>query len=122
VHQRSGRSRKPFVKVNCARLADSEIGRELLRRAASEPAQGRLFEAAAGGSVFLEENSALPLTVPAELLPAVGDAEVLGARSPRAPLDACLITSTSRDFGELIANGTLRSDLHFWLGGIHLNV
>jgi two-component system, NtrC family, response regulator AtoC len=123
IHQRSSRSRKPFVKVNCARLADSEIGRELLGRSGPGPVRGRLFEMASGGTVFLEEVGALSLAMQAELLHAVGDAEVLSATSLHAlPLDVRFISSTSNDFSGLIGGGAFRSDLHYWLGGIHLYV
>jgi len=123
IHQRSSRGRKPFVKINCARLSDSEIGRELLERSGAAPVRSRLFEMASGGTVFLEEVGALPLAMQAELLRAVGDAEVLNAVGDRAlPLDVRFISSTSNDFGELIGGGAFRSDLHYWLGGIHLYV
>jgi DNA-binding NtrC family response regulator len=123
IHQRSNRSRKPFVKVNCARLSESEIGRELLQRSGPTPVRNRLFEMASGGTVFLEEVGSLPLAIQAELLRAVGDAEVLSAASERVPpLDVRFISSTSNDFGGLIGGGAFRSDLHFWLGGIHLYV
>jgi DNA-binding NtrC family response regulator len=123
IHQRSSRSRKPFVKINCARLGDSEIGRELLRRSGPAPVRSRLFEIASGGTVFLEEVGSLPLAIQAELLRAVGDAEVFNASSAGAlPLDVRFISSTSNDFGGLIGGGAFRSDLHYWLGGIHLYV
>ncbi len=124
IHQRSSRSRKPFVKVNCARLTDSAFGRELLR--GSDPADLRdlLFEMAFGGTVFLEEVGALPLTIQTELLRAVGDAEVLkrGASERTQPLGVRFICSTSHDVNELIGGGNFRSDLHFWLGGIQLHI
>jgi sigma-54-dependent transcriptional regulator len=123
IHQRSSRNRKPFLKLNCARLTDSEIGRELLRRSGPGAVRRRLLDLGSGGTVFLVEVGALPLVIQAELLRAVGDAEVLSATSADAPpLDVRFISSTSNDFGELIGGGAFRSDLHYWLGGIHLYV
>jgi len=125
IHQRSPRAHRPFLKVNCAKLKDSMIGSELLgqRAPGATPIRSRLFAAAAGGTVFFEEVTALSLAMQAELLRALGDAEVLhAARVTDTPLDVRVISSTSGDFGELVARGAFRSDLYYWLDGIHLQV
>ncbi|HVJ18429.1 MAG TPA: sigma 54-interacting transcriptional regulator, partial [Polyangiaceae bacterium] len=128
IHQRSGRASKPYVRINCAALAESMVESELFghERGAftgANQAKPGLLEAAAGGTVLLDEVTELSLPIQAKLLRALGSAEVMrvGSLKPTR-IDVRFVAATNLDFAELIAYGKFRADLYFRLNGITLEL
>jgi two-component system, NtrC family, response regulator AtoC len=127
IHARSARAAGPFLSVNCAALADSLLESELFgsEKGAFTGAVARagLFEAAAGGSLFLDEVGELPLPTQAKLLRVLEDRTVtrLGSTRPRA-VDVRFIAATNRDLEADSRQGRMRPDLYFRLASVVLTV
>ncbi|MGR8920554.1 MAG: sigma-54-dependent transcriptional regulator [Gammaproteobacteria bacterium] len=121
LHQHSARAGRPFVHVDCAALPKDLIEAELFGhvKGAFTSAVGErtgLIEAAEDGVVFLDEIGEIPLELQAKLL-AVLERRTLrriGSSHERATR-AWFVAATNRDVDEMVASGTLRSDLYFRL-------
>src|SRR3990167_5927038 len=89
IHYNSGRSRGPFVPVNCAAIPENLLESELfghLRGSFTDAKNDRkgLFQEASGGSLFLDEISELPIGLQAKLLRVLEDKEVRPIGASRA--------------------------------------
>jgi DNA-binding NtrC family response regulator len=121
VHNRSQRSSRPFVSVNCAALPQSLIAPELFgheKGAFTGALQRRLgrFELAEGGTIFLDEIGELPAETQLALLRILQEREferIGGNQSIHA--DVRVIAATHRDLQAAMAAGTFRSDLFYRL-------
>ena len=128
VHKRSPRAERPFIPLNCAALTATLLESELFGHergaftGASISREG-LFEAADGGTVFLDEVGDLPATTQAKLLRVLEDRRVrrIGARTFR-DVDVRFIAATNHDLEKRVADGTFRQDLYFRIAGIVLTV
>ncbi|MBX3189072.1 MAG: sigma 54-interacting transcriptional regulator [Labilithrix sp.] len=128
IHRSSRRADRPFVKLNCAALPESILEGELFgyeKGAFSGAVIARpgLFEAAHGGTVFLDEVGELPLHIQAKLLRVLETGEVLrlGSRTP-ARLDVRFIAATNRDLRAAIDRGEFRADLFYRLEGVRVEI
>jgi two-component system, NtrC family, response regulator AtoC len=125
IHAHSSRAKGPFVGINCAAIADSLLESELFgsERGAFTGALTRsgLFEAANGGTVFLDEIGEMPLGTQAKLLRVLEDRSVtrLGSTRSRA-IDVRFLAATNRDVEADSKSGRLRPDLYFRLNGVAL--
>jgi DNA-binding NtrC family response regulator len=124
LHRLSGR-KGPFLGVNCAALSETLLESELFghERGAftgAEKVKPGLLEAAAGGTVLLDEIGEMAPGPQAKLLRAIEAREVLrvGAVKPVA-LDVRFLAATHR---ELLSSGQLRRDLYYRLAGITLEI
>jgi PAS domain S-box-containing protein len=121
IHQRSTRSARAFVSVNCAAIPPSLIPSELFgheKGAFTGATQRRLgrFELAEGGTIFLDEIGELPAETQIALLRVLQEHEferVGGNRSIRA--NVRVIVATNRDLEAAMTAGTFRSDLFYRL-------
>ncbi|MHB1670543.1 MAG: sigma-54-dependent transcriptional regulator [Acidiferrobacter sp.] len=121
IHAASGRSKGPFVEVNCARLSPNLLESELFGHCkgaftgAIKDKVGRL-EAADGGTLFLDEVSELPAEGQAKLLRFLQDKvfERVGELKTRA-VDTRVIAATNRDLRDLVAGEGFREDLYYRL-------
>ncbi|MBN2189462.1 MAG: sigma 54-interacting transcriptional regulator [Chitinispirillaceae bacterium] len=119
IHDLSGRSKKPFVAVNCGALPETLLESELFgyRKGAFTDAKadkpGR-FDLAQGGTLFLDEIGDVTKPVQVKLLRAIQEKtfEPLGATSP-VKADVRIITATNRDISSLVKNGAFRKDLYY---------
>jgi Nif-specific regulatory protein len=119
IHYGSERENKPFIKVNCAALPDSLIESELFghERGAFTGAnimrKGR-FEAAEGGTIFLDEIGDLPSTTQIKLLRILQQREFerVGSTKP-IKIDVRVICATNRNLEELISKNLFREDLYY---------
>jgi transcriptional regulator of acetoin/glycerol metabolism len=128
IHAHSPRAKGPFMGINCAALSDSLLESELFgheKGAFTGALQARegLFEAAAGGTVFLDEVGELSHGTQAKLLRVLEERVVtrLGANRPK-PIDVCILAATNRNLEAEIGRGRFRSDLYFRLNGLSLAI
>jgi transcriptional regulator with PAS, ATPase and Fis domain len=128
IHGRSPRESGPFVRVNCAALAETLLESELFghERGAftgAQQAKPGLLEAASGGTILLDEVGDMPAATQGKLLHALEHGEVLrvGSIKPR-PVDVRFLAATNRDLKAMIATGRFREDLFFRLNGVTILV
>jgi two-component system, NtrC family, response regulator AtoC len=127
LHELSGRT-GPFVAINCAALTEALLESELFGHeqgsftGASKTKPG-LFEAARGGTIFLDEIGELPTGLQPKLLRAIEAREVLrvGAVRPVA-IDVRLVTATHRDLVAEVAARRFRADLYYRIDGVTVRV
>jgi len=121
IHYNSLRSKKPFIKINCAAIPDTLIESELFGHekgaftGAERQKKGR-FELADGGTLFLDEIGDLPLQTQIKLLRVLQEREferVGGTETIKANIR--LITATNKNLEEAIAKGDFREDLYYRL-------
>ncbi|MBS2017139.1 MAG: sigma 54-interacting transcriptional regulator [Deltaproteobacteria bacterium] len=124
VHARSPRAGGNFVRLNCAALPENLLEAELFGYekgsfTGAMQAKPGLFEAADGGTVFLDEIGEMPLVTQAKLLRVLESGEVLriGSVKPKR-VDVRFVSATNRDLEALSATGQFRSDLFFRLNGV----
>jgi Nif-specific regulatory protein len=119
IHVNSPRQGGPFVKVDCAALPETLIENELFghERGAYTGADDRAlgkFDAAQGGTIFLDEIGELGLGVQGKLLRVMQDRDFLrvGGTAP-VTADVRVVAATNRNLDKLVAEGRFRNDLFF---------
>lgn len=124
IHARSGRSKGPFVTVDCRQLApDLALLRLFGHQAGHSPlTRGRslgTLRAAEGGTLVLDNVGELPRSIQGPLARALQCRAVRPVGSPHLkPIDLQVIATSHQPLGELTASGRLRPDLGRWfLGG-----
>src|SRR5271155_2304936 len=121
IHKRSRRAERAFIGVNCAAIPPSLIASELFGHekgaftGATQRHPGR-FEAANGGTIFLDEVGDLPHEVQIALLRVLQEREIecLGSNIPIS-VDVRVLAATHRDLDLLVAEGKFREDLLYRL-------
>ncbi len=128
IHTRSPRAKAPFIGINCASFSESLLEGELFgyeKGAFTGALQARpgLFEAASGGTIFLDEVGELSLPTQAKFLRVLEERAVLriGARAPR-PVDVRFVAATNRRIEAEVRAGRFREDLFYRLNGISLTI
>ncbi|WP_304506243.1 sigma-54-dependent Fis family transcriptional regulator [Aquitalea sp. ASV11] len=126
VHALSQRADQPFVAVNCGAFSESLVESELFGHekgafTGAFAAKPGWFEAANGGTVFLDEIGDLPLNIQVKLLRILQEREVvrLGSRKP-IPINVRVIAATNVRLEEAVAAGHFREDLFYRLRVAHL--
>ena len=121
IHAGSARRYGPLVVVNCAALSEGVLESELFGHEAGAftGAKGRhkgKFEAADGGTVFLDEIGEVGPKVQIDLLRVLDEKVVtrLGGNTP-VPVDFRVIAATNRDLPALVKDGRFREDLYWRL-------
>jgi len=121
IHRYSQRNDKPLVTLNCTTLTDSLLESELFghRKGAFTGAisdKKGLFEAADGGTIFLDEIGDITPKLQAELLRVLDSGEVrpVGSNSSRK-VDIRLIAATNKDLEAGVREGWFREDLYYRL-------
>ncbi len=117
LHTRSPRKDGPFVAVNCAGFTESLLSSQLFghRRGSFTGASADhvgYFEAASGGSLFLDEIGDIPLEVQTRILRVLQEREVtrVGENEPRA-IDVRVVCATHKSLAEEVEAGRFRKDL-----------
>jgi len=121
VHKRSRRATGAFIGVNCAAIPPSLVASELFgheKGAFTGAVQRRLgrFEAADGGTIFLDEIGELPPEAQVSLLRVLQEREIerVGSSHPIA-VDVRVLAATNRDLEAAVERGTFREDLFYRL-------
>ncbi len=128
IHYGSPRASAAFVAVNCAAIPEPLLESELFGyvkgafTGATETRAG-FFQTADGGTIFLDEISAMSSGMQAKLLRVLQEREVcmLGSARPR-PLDLRLLAATNRQLAPIVEKGAFREDLYFRLNVIPIDI
>jgi two-component system response regulator HydG len=128
IHEASPRRLMPFMAIHCGALTETLLESELFghERGAFTGAQARRkgkFEAADGGTVFLDEIGDISLKTQTDLLRVLQDKEIvrIGSTTP-VKIDFRCIAATNRDLDAMVQDGSFRFDLFYRLNvlSIHL--
>jgi DNA-binding NtrC family response regulator len=124
IHACGGRRQAPFLQINCAAIPDHLMEAELFgyERGAFTGAVGArpgIFEAAAGGSLLLDELGELPLHLQAKLLGVLDDHKVkrIGSQTARH-VDTRVLAATNLPLEQAMHGGSFRQDLYYRLSVI----
>jgi DNA-binding NtrC family response regulator len=128
VHDASPRASRPFVRVNCAALAEGILESELFGHehgaftGAHHLRKGR-FELAHTGTIFLDEIGEASPKVQATLLRVLQEKEIerVGGSVP-IPVDVRVLAATHRDLPQMVRDGKFREDLYYRLNVVPLRV
>jgi DNA-binding NtrC family response regulator/pSer/pThr/pTyr-binding forkhead associated (FHA) protein len=128
VHRVSPRAKNPFLRVNCAAIAEPLLESELfghMRGAftGADSARVGLIETAAGGTLFLDEIGEMGLRLQATLLRVLEERVVrrIGESEGR-PVDVRIVCATNRSLLEEVEAGRFRRDLYYRISGVTLKV
>jgi DNA-binding NtrC family response regulator len=128
VHEGGGRSKEPYIAINCAAIPSELLESELFGHergsftGAHASATGK-FEAAKSGTIFLDEVGDMCTQLQTKLLRAIEERSFDPIGSTRSvPLAARLIASTNRDLKALIDEKHFRLDLYYRLKGIAVTI
>ena len=128
IHFRGSMAQTPFVAVDCGSLVptlmESELfGYEKGAFTGATKSKAGLFQAANGGTIFLDEIGELPLEMQAKLLRVLQEKEVRPVGSnERETVDVRVIAATNRDLESAYRAGTFRKDLYFRLNVVTVHL
>jgi DNA-binding NtrC family response regulator len=128
VHQKSRRSAKTFISVNCAAIPENLLESELFghEKGAFTGAVARRigkFEEANGGTLLLDEISEMDARLQAKLLRAIQEREIdrVGGSKP-VKVDIRILATSNRDLAQAVKEGMFREDLLYRLNVVNLKL
>ncbi len=128
IHHNSQRRSRPFVPINCGAIPRDLVESELfgyMRGAFTGALANKVgrFEAADGGTIFLDEVGELPLEAQVKLLRVLQEGEIhrLGGNNP-VKVDVRVIAATHRDLSAMVEDETFREDLYYRLAVVPLRI
>ena len=128
IHQKSRRSSKAFVSINCAAIPENLLESELFghEKGAFTGAVARRvgkFEEANGGTLLLDEVTEMDPSLQAKLLRAIQEREIdrVGGSKP-VKVDIRILATSNRDMEQAVKEGHFREDLYFRLNVISLQI
>jgi len=128
IHRLSTRAGGPLVRLNCAGLSAALLESELFgheRGAFTGASQTKLglLDAAAGGTVFLDEIGEMPLEVQAKLLLVIEQRVVRRVGATRStPIDVRFISATHRDIETEARHDRFRADFYYRINGFTIRI
>jgi two-component system NtrC family response regulator len=128
LHSSSPRHDGPFITVNCAAMTETLLESELFGyvkgafTGANANKKG-LFETASSGTIFLDEISAIPLSMQVKMLRVLQEKEIrrVGG-TENIPVDIRVIAASNENLEEKIARGEFRDDLYYRLSVIPIEI
>ena len=128
IHEKSNRSKAPFIEVNCAAIPSELIESELFGHlkgsftSAVKDRQGK-FEAANNGTLFLDEIGDMSLAAQAKVLRALEENKIQRVGSQKdISVDVRVVAATNKDLKKEIENGNFREDLYHRIAVIMIEV
>lgn len=121
AHAQSDRDQSPFLAVNCAAISDSLRNSELFGHAkgaftGADQERAGYFEAASGGTIFLDEIGDLSLDAQGGLLRVLQEKEIMRVGESRTRrIDTRVVAATHRNLREMLDDGVFRQDLYYRL-------
>ena len=128
IHQNSNRKHNPYIAVNCGAIPEGTIDSELFGHekgsfTGAHDSRKGYFEAADGGTIFLDEAGELPIASQARLLRVLENGEIIKVGSSKAQkVDVRIIAATNVNLPEAVAKGKFREDLYYRLNTISINL
>lgn len=128
IHNNGERRKNPFVAVNMAAIPKDLIESELFghEKGAFTGAGSRKtgkFEAANGGTIFLDEIAELDLSLQSKVLRVLQEREIVRVGgNEKIKLDVRLIVATHKDLAEEVQNGNFREDLYYRILGLNIEL
>lgn len=128
IHTKSRRSKDPFIPIDCGAIPETLMESELFGHAkgaftgAIEEKKG-LFEAASGGTVFLDEIAEMPTILQVKLLRVLQERKIRPVGSTKEKeVDVRVIAATNKELSKEVAKGRFRDDLFYRLSVIALKI
>src|SRR5689334_18483408 len=128
IHENSQRAQAPFITINCGAFPETLLESELFGymkgafTGAAENRQG-LFQAAHGGTLFMDEIGNMSLTMQVKLYRVLQEGKVRPVGSnEESDVDVRIIAATNKDFEKEIAEGRFREDLYYRLSVIPIQL
>jgi transcriptional regulator with PAS, ATPase and Fis domain len=128
IHQNSKRKHKPYIAVNCGAIPEGTIDSELFGHekgsfTGAHDSRKGYFEAANGGTIFLDEVGELPISSQARLLRVLENGEIIKVGSSKAQrIDVRIIAATNVNLPQAVEKGRFREDLYYRLNTISINL
>lgn len=129
LHSLSPRRNKPFARINCAAIPDNLLESELFgyeEGAFTGAVKGGKigdFEAANGGTIFLDEVNSLSPNMQAKLLRVIQDREIKKVGSTKSiPIDVRFIFATNKDLYDMVQEGSFREDFYYRINVVNLRL
>jgi len=128
LHEKSQRSKSPFVEVNCAAIPSELIESELFGHekgaftSAHKQRKGK-FEQAEGGTIFLDEIGDMSLSAQAKVLRALQENKISRVGSDKdIKINVRVLAATNKDLKQLISEKKFREDLYHRLSVIPIHI
>lgn len=129
IQKNSLRREHPYIKVNCGAIPENLLESEMFGyvggafTGASKEGKAGYFEAAEGGTIFLDEIGELPLNLQVKLLRVIQDRALMRVGgTERISLDIRIIAATNRKLKDMLKTEQFRQDLYYRLSVTTINV
>jgi len=128
IHQNSKRKHNPYIAVNCGAIPEGTIDSELFGHVkgsftGAHDSRKGYFEAADGGTIFLDEVGELPMSSQARLLRVLESGEFIKVGSSKEQrTDVRIIAATNINIQEAVKKGKFREDLYYRLNTISIQL
>ncbi|MGM0634583.1 MAG: sigma-54-dependent transcriptional regulator [Bacteroidota bacterium] len=128
IHYKGSFAANPFVAVNCGAIAENLLESELFGYekgafTGANSSKDGFFQAANGGSIFLDEIATAPMSVQVKLLRVLQEKEVIkvGAQKGKK-VNLRIIAATNENLYEKVKNGSFREDLYYRINVVDIEV
>ncbi len=128
IHQNSKRKHNPYIAVNCGAIPEGTIDSELFGHekgsfTGAHDSRKGYFEAAEGGTIFLDEVGELPIASQARLLRVLENGEIIKVGSSKSQkIDVRIIAATNVNLPQFVEKSKFREDLYYRLNTISINL